>query len=164
MNWYFEVLKKYADFNGRASRSEFWYFTLFSAIVSIFALIIDFVTGTMINHSIGILEMLYGLAVFLPTLGVYVRRLHDTNRSGWWILISLIPLVGSIVLIVFLVQDSQPGENKYGQNPKILTSVSPQRQYTSNIHPGPTGKFCPQCGQNVAINDKFCENCGHSFL
>jgi len=113
MNWYLEVLKKYAVFSGRARRAEYWMFFLFNFIV---AFVLGFIEG--IFGGPGILASLYSLAVFLPGLAVTARRLHDTNRSGWWLLISFIPLVGIIVLFVFMVLESQAGENKYGSNPK----------------------------------------------
>jgi uncharacterized membrane protein YhaH (DUF805 family) len=113
MNWYIEVLKKYATFSGRASRSEYWFFVLFNMIFAIVTLVLDGVAGTM-----GIIYLVYILATFLPALGVGVRRLHDTNRSGWMILISLIPLIGIILLLVWVCQDSDAGDNQYGANPK----------------------------------------------
>ena len=113
MNWYLKVLKKYAVFGGRARRKEYWYFQLFYILISIVILIIDGVTGVD-----GLLFMLYTLAMLIPQLAVCVRRLHDSGKSGWWILISFVPLV-SIVLLVFMVQDGQPGENQYGPNPKV---------------------------------------------
>ena len=112
MNWYIEVLKKYATFSGRASRSEYWMFLLFNMIFAIVAMVLDDVAGTM-----GIIYIVYILGTFLPALGVGVRRLHDTNRSGWMILISLIPLIG-IIVIVWMCQDSDAGDNQYGANPK----------------------------------------------
>ena len=115
MNVYLSVLKKYVEFTGRATRTEYWMFALFSVIVSVVLSIVDGVLGTT-----GVLAGLYALAVFLPSLGVLIRRLHDTDRSGWWFLITLVPLVGFIVLIVFLVQDSQPATNRYGPSPKGL--------------------------------------------
>jgi uncharacterized membrane protein YhaH (DUF805 family) len=113
MNWYLEVLKKYAVFTGRAHRTEYWMFFLFNIIIGIVLGIIEGIFG-----GPGILGALYGLAVLVPGIAVGVRRLHDTNRTGWWLLIGLIPIIGIIVLIVFFVQDSQPGENQYGPNPK----------------------------------------------
>jgi uncharacterized membrane protein YhaH (DUF805 family) len=107
MNWYLDVLKKYAVFDGRARRQEFWMFAL-----------INFVISLILNLVLGMVGLIYALAVFLPTIGVGIRRLHDTGRSGWWLLIGLIPVVGFIVLLVFFVQDSQPGNNQYGSNPK----------------------------------------------
>ncbi len=120
MNWYIEVLKKYAVFSGRAQRAEYWFFILFSTLVSIALLLIDSVIGPMIYGGIGLLHGLYVLAVLVPSLAVLVRRLHDTGRSGWWFFISLVPLVGTIILLVFLIQDSEPGENIHGANPKEL--------------------------------------------
>lgn len=113
MNWYLQVFKKYAVFTGRARRQEYWMFFLFNMIIS-FAL--SFIEG--IVNGPGVLGVLYALAVLVPGLAVTVRRLHDTNRSGWWVLISLVPIVGVIVLIVFAAQDGQAGENQYGADPK----------------------------------------------
>ena len=119
MNWYLGVLKKYAIFGGRARRKEYWYFFLFSLLISIVLSIIDGATGSFDPETgLGLLSGVYSLAVLIPTLAVGVRRLHDTNRSGWWLLIGLIPLIGAIVLIVFFVFDSSPVENQYGPNPK----------------------------------------------
>lgn len=117
MNYYLSVLKKYAVFSGRARRAEYWYFVLFNNIIIIVLGIIDGVIG-----SGGILGGIYYLAVLIPVIAVSVRRLHDTNHSGWWLLISLFPLIGAIVLLVFLVRDSQPGQNQYGPNPKGMTT------------------------------------------
>ncbi len=119
MNWYLAVLKKYATFSGRATRSEYWYFTLFNALISIGLIILDRVIGTYnAETAIGTLSSLYSLAVLIPSLAVSVRRLHDTGRSGWWFLLAFIPLIGALVLIYFMVQDSQAGSNQYGENPK----------------------------------------------
>lgn len=119
MNWYIEVLKKYAVFNGRARRKEYWFFILFNIIINIVLAIIDSVTGTLsLEEGIGLLSGIYSLAIVIPGIAVFVRRLHDTGRSGWWIFIGLIPLIGFIVLLVFTVQDSKAGENQYGANPK----------------------------------------------
>ena len=117
MNWYLEALKKYAVFSGRARRKEYWYFVLFNILISIVFTVIDGMTGTPLAN-IGLLSGIYGLAVLIPSLAVSVRRLHDTDRSGWWYLILLIPLIGVIVILVFTVQDSKVGENQYGSNPK----------------------------------------------
>ncbi|MFG2181457.1 DUF805 domain-containing protein [Streptomyces abikoensis] len=113
MHWYVDVLKKYAVFSGRARRQEYWMFTLISTVISIVVAIAEGVLGT--NSVIG---TVYVLAVLLPSLAVTVRRLHDTDRSGWWVLIGLIPVVGWIVLLVFTCLDSQPQPNKYGPSPK----------------------------------------------
>ena len=129
MNYYLSVLKNYATFTGRARRSEYWYFVLFNMIFSIVALIIDYFLGTTINIEqsngysslsihIGYINLLYGLAMFLPGLAVLVRRLHDVGKSGWFIFICLIPLVGAIWLLVLLCTDSKSGSNQFGPNPK----------------------------------------------
>lgn len=119
MSWHIEVFRKYAVFGGRSRRKEYWFFFLFNIIVSFVLGFIDGLTGSFSPETgLGILSAIYTLVVIIPAIAVAVRRLHDTNRSGWWLLISLVPIVGAIVLIVFLVQDSDAGENQYGQNPK----------------------------------------------
>ena len=118
MDWYLAVLKKYATFTGRARRKEYWYFVLFSLIISVVLAVLDVMLGTHYGRTGGLLGNIYGLAVLLPSLAVSARRLHDTDRSGWWLLIVLIPLIGAIVLLVFMCQDSKPGTNPYGPNPK----------------------------------------------
>lgn len=111
--YYTLAFKKFAQFTGRSRRKEFWWFVLFNFIVLIIAAGIDQV----ILGGRPILYGLYALASLVPNLALTVRRLHDTSRSGWWILISLVPLIG-LVLIYFLASDSSPGENKWGPNPK----------------------------------------------
>lgn len=122
MNWYLKVLKQYADFSGRARRKEYWMFVLFNMIFAIVATILDNVLGiAMEGIGYGPLYGLYALAMLIPGLAVAVRRLHDVGKSGWMILIALIPLIGSIWLLVLMVTDSNAGENQYGQNPKEVT-------------------------------------------
>ena len=123
MNWFLVVLKKYATFSGRAQRAEYWWFYLISTLIIIGLSLIDQATGTLDEETgVGLLNSLYSLAILIPSIAVGVRRLHDTGRSGWWLLIGLIPVIGSIVLIVFFVLDSEPGDNAYGANPKALTT------------------------------------------
>lgn len=118
MNWYLDAWKNYANFQGRARRKAYWMFVLFNIIAIIALSVIEGFIGLRSEGSYGILSGLYSLAVILPGLAVAARRLHDTGRSAWWLLIGLVPLVGPIVLLVFFVQDSQPGANQYGPNPK----------------------------------------------
>ena len=119
MNYYIDVLKKYTVFAGRAARKEYWMFALWNFIIAIALLTVSTILTAIAKNSLGgLLVDLYGLAVLLPNLAVLARRLHDTGRTGWWILISLIPIVGAIVLLVFTVQNSTPGDNQYGPNPK----------------------------------------------
>ncbi|MBJ6136695.1 MULTISPECIES: DUF805 domain-containing protein [Marinobacter] len=119
MNWYLEVLKKYAVFSGRARRKEYWFFILFNIIISLVLGVIDGFTGSYNEAAgLGLLGGIYSLAVLIPGLAVTVRRLHDTGRSGWWFWIVLVPVIGALVLLVFMVLDSKPGQNQYGANPK----------------------------------------------
>ncbi|HEV7491223.1 MAG TPA: DUF805 domain-containing protein [Rhodanobacteraceae bacterium] len=118
MHWYLQVLKKYRQFEGRARRSEYWYFTLFHIFILLALMLVDVVFRKMIGLHFNPFSTLYGLAVMVPNIAVNVRRLHDTDRSGWWLLLALVPLVG-LVLIVFLVEDSMTSTNRYGQNPKL---------------------------------------------
>ena len=136
MTWYLEALKKYAVFNGRARRKEYWYFLLFNIIISIVLAVIDAVIGTFSTEvGIGLLGGIFGLALLIPSIAVGVRRLHDTDRSGWWWLLYLIPLIGGIVLLVFLVQDSTPGENRYGSNPKSAAAFDRLRAGSPDLLP-----------------------------
>jgi len=124
MSWYLEVLKKYAVFSGRARRKEYWMFFLISLLISAVLIAIDSLIGTFSQTGFGLLQGLYSLAVLIPSIAVTVRRLHDTGRTGWWILIGLIPVIGGIVLLIFMLLDSQPGVNQYGPNPKADYSAS----------------------------------------
>ena len=108
MNWYLEVMKKYAVFGGRARRKEYWMFFLSNCII---LFVLGFIEGMFRGPRI--LSNIYSLAVLVPGIAVGVRRMHDTDRSGWWL---LLPIVNA----VFLCQDSQPGENQYGPNPKAV--------------------------------------------
>ncbi len=122
MSWYLEALKKYAVFGGRSRRMEYWYFVLFNLVVYIVLSLIDTLLGTFnIVQGVGLLSGIYSLAVLIPTLAVMVRRLHDIDRTGWWILINLIPLIGTIVLLVFALTPGTPGSNQYGSDPKQAT-------------------------------------------
>ena len=120
MQWYLDVIKKYAEFSGRARRKEFWMFVLINAIIGIILSIIDNIIGTTYGGSAnqGVLNSIYSLAVLIPSIAVGVRRMHDTGRSGWWVLINLIPCVGWIIYIVFAAQEGVAGDNQYGPDPK----------------------------------------------
>jgi uncharacterized membrane protein YhaH (DUF805 family) len=119
VHWYFEVLRKFATFNGRARRREYWTFQLVNLLLVIALAVVDELTGTFDEDvGLGLLSGLYLLAILLPSFAVQVRRLHDTGRSGWWILVGLVPLIGNLVLIVFSLLDSQPDSNRFGPNPK----------------------------------------------
>ncbi|MEM0911735.1 MAG: DUF805 domain-containing protein [Pseudomonadota bacterium] len=115
MSWYFEVLKKYAVFSGRARRKEYWMFFLINLII---AFAIGFIEGALGGK--GVVGMIYSLAVLIPGIAVSVRRLHDTSRSGWWLLIALIPILGALVILVFMALKGKVEENDYGSNPKFI--------------------------------------------
>ncbi len=120
MNYYTTVLKKYAVFSGRATRAEYWYFVLINFIISLLLQGLAAIVGPE-SSAAGVLALLsgvYAVALLLPGIAVAVRRLHDTNRSGGYVFLTLIPFVGAIILLVFLAQDSQSGTNQYGPNPK----------------------------------------------
>ena len=117
MNWYLEVLKKYAVFTGRSRRKEYWMFALFNLLIAFGLGVVEGILG-----SPGVLGGFYSLAVFIPAIAVGIRRLHDTDRSGWWLLLILIPILGALALLVFLAQDGTPGENEFGVNPKEATA------------------------------------------
>jgi uncharacterized membrane protein YhaH (DUF805 family) len=118
MNWYMHVLQNYFKFDGRARRAEYWTFFLINVAISIALTLVGNVIGTTM------LPNIYGLAVLIPGIAVAIRRMHDTGRSGWWLLIGLIPLLGWIAVIYFLAQDSEPGDNQYGPNPKTGVAFS----------------------------------------
>ena len=118
--WYLKVLQNYAVFSGRASLNEYWYFVLFNIIIMIGIPIIGLITGTLWAGTL--LGGIYTLALLIPSIAVSVRRLHDTDRSGWWFLFGLIPLIGTIVFLVFMLQDGKPGANQYGANPKEIAT------------------------------------------
>jgi uncharacterized membrane protein YhaH (DUF805 family) len=111
--WKRVVLERYAQFTGRSRRAEFWWYALAGLIIGIaFNILIA------ISSFFWVIYAIYGLAVLIPGLAVGVRRLHDTDKSGWWLLIALVPLVGIIVLIVFWATDGTPGPNQYGASEK----------------------------------------------
>lgn len=187
MDWYLAVLRKYAVFEGRARRKEYWMFTLFNAIFGFIPVLIMQIMSVSIAMSdsfaplfwimaMGAVSFIYCLAVFVPTMAVSVRRLHDIGKSGWYMFIVLIPIIGPIWYLVLLCIDSDPGQNKYGPNPKqneyenpaynnVNTVYPPQPQMTSSqASMANTSsrdfKFCPQCGTRNKIKNAFCSQCG----
>jgi uncharacterized membrane protein YhaH (DUF805 family) len=125
MDWMLMPLKRYADFTGRSRRKEFWMFTLLNFIVTIvlYGLIImgmDFQTGQMGALSMlgGGLLLSYGLAVLVPSIAVHVRRFHDQDKSGWFVLLMFIPGIGGLIVIVFMCLEGTRGPNRFGEDPK----------------------------------------------
>jgi len=124
MDWYMKVIRNYTGFAGRARRKEFWMFSLFNLIFAIVAMILDRMLGLTIHPMpYGAIYIIYGLAVLVPALAVAVRRLHDVGKSGWFLLIALIPLVGAIWLLVLDITDGNRGPNEYGPDPKEVVPV-----------------------------------------
>ena len=183
MYWYMEVLKKYLEFSGRARRKEYWMFQLVNLVI-LAVLFVGLLTelrsplvGVFVVATCG-----YVLFTIIPSLAVSVRRLHDANLSGFWLLLSFVPL-GGIVLLVFYVLDSTPGPNQYGPNPKATSmagygapypsygaqSMAPygQQPMTRAASAGaglPSGRsslgFCSVCGTSIQAGTRFCPNCG----
>ncbi|MDX2530711.1 DUF805 domain-containing protein [Streptomyces europaeiscabiei] len=112
MNWFVEVLRKYVVFSGRARRQEYWMFTLIASLIYLGLVVLGLVMDTEVP------ELVFVAAVFLPSLAVSVRRLHDIGRSGWWVLIGIVPCVGTIVTIIFMATEGQRDANRYGPDPK----------------------------------------------
>ncbi len=133
MEWYFEVIRKYSDFQGRARRKEYWFFALFNALIGFVFFTVVGIVGAVLPSALRHLFIilftgvfgLYWLGVLVPSLAVGIRRLHDTGRSGWWLLIGLVPFFGGIILLVFHLLDSEPGTNEYGPNPKGVAGYMP---------------------------------------
>ncbi len=113
------VFQKYAVFEGRARRSEYWWFVLGYSIVSgVLSGLTSAFNGTTMGTIVSVIALIVALGVLVPTISVTTRRLHDIGKSGWWQLLELIPCIGTIILIIWTVKDSDPGDNQYGPNPK----------------------------------------------
>ncbi|EKO3798637.1 DUF805 domain-containing protein [Vibrio harveyi] len=118
-DWYYRVILNYSNFGGRARRQEYWYFTLVNVLVNLVMGIIDRVIGSVMQmDNFGFFGVIYALFIMIPSIAVTVRRLHDSGRTGWWALIAFVPIIGVLVLLYFLIQDSEEGSNQYGANPK----------------------------------------------
>jgi len=187
MYWYWEAMRKYAVFSGRARRKEYWLFHLINGILClVLGALVAFVGRAVIEDPVTLIRlaagvlMLYMLATIIPSLAVLVRRLHDINRSGLWLLISLVPF-GGLVLLIFACIDSDPGPNQYGPNPK-REGFNPQAAWAASASYGPPGSpeigrpakqgmtpqlgttapqaFCTNCGTPLLPGTRFCTGCG----
>lgn len=117
MNYYSICLSKFADFSGRARRREYWTFVLVNCLIALLLLILGLAFGEDSPAS-NIMVTIFYLIMLVPNLSVSVRRLHDIGKSGWYMFLSLIPLIGGLILLIWSLMDSEPGENQYGKNPK----------------------------------------------
>lgn len=119
MRWYIDAIMNYVNFKGRSRRRAYWMFVLMNFIIMVLLTLVDAAFSIDIGiFGMGLISTVYYIFIFLPSLALSVRRLHDTGRSGWWVLISLIPVAGFIVLLVFFCQNSYYGDNEYGPCPK----------------------------------------------
>ena len=152
------VFKQYFVFSGRACKSEYWWFTLFTAIAWLVLLFIN-----------PILWIIFILAIFVPSIAVLVRRMHDTGRSAWWLLLSIVPF-GSIVLLIFTILGGSQGDNKYGPDPLgSLESIIPETIAAAGLAIDPVGESpsSPQdeakhCGTRLEPAANFCRICGNA--
>jgi len=177
VSWYIGILtQKYADFNGRARRKEFWYFVLCNLAISFALIILSCIP--ILGWLFRVVSSLMGLALFIPNLAIGIRRLHDTDRSGWWILLALIPLVGAIILIVWAAMEGTVGDNQYGPDPKAdergtgntgtgtgsrVEIAPPPASSTEQASPADDPEkpvFCGECGAKNQRGTKFCGSCG----
>ncbi len=145
------VYRNFGNFNGRASRSEFWWFQMFLLIIYFFVFVLSIrlpIVGSMFAG-------LVLLANLLPSLAVLARRLHDSDKSGWWVLIAFVPF-GNLLLLVFALLPSDPGPNRYGLSPSIQ---SVQRDFPAHPSPEPP-RLCQQCGLGLRSGAAFCSSCG----
>ena len=116
MNWFMTVLRKYAVFEGRARRREYWFFVLFYILISVVLAVVDRMLGTYDEtYGMGALGALFCLGLLIPSIAVGARRLHDTGRSGWWLLLMLVPFIGGLFLLYWAVLPSQPSANAFGE-------------------------------------------------
>ncbi len=119
MHWYLEGFRRYFDFTGRTRRRGYWIFSLFHIIVTVLVIFADAFTGTLNPQTgLGIIGWLYTLFSFIPGLAITARRLQDTGKAGWWLLLIFVPFIGAIAIFGFTLQDSEAGANDFGPNPK----------------------------------------------
>ena len=160
MNWYLKVLKNYAVFQGRARRKEYWFFILFNLLISILLGIVD--AAVALAAGVPIIGLVYALAVLLPALAVTVRRLHDTDRSGWWVLISVVPLIGPIVLIVFAATEGTRGPNRFGDDP--VQDGAPVAPSTPSVAPTPVAEAVPPAAAQIESQPAAAPQAQHSSV
>jgi len=125
MSWYLLAWQRATDFSGRSRRKEYWYFNLINVVVFLFFFLFAVPFGEQEKPSMIPLSLmfLYAVVVFVPSLSVTIRRLHDIGKSGWWYFIAFVPLIGGIILFVFTLFDSEPSANEWGLDPKASERI-----------------------------------------
>jgi uncharacterized membrane protein YhaH (DUF805 family) len=160
VDWMILPFMRYADFSGRSRRKEYWLFVLFNILVVISLLIVSGFLGMLSDDkdvgvgSVVLLLVVYSLATIVPSFAVQIRRLHDQDKSGWFVLLGLVPF-GGIVLLIFMLIEGTPGPNRYGPDPKA--------EDPRPLQPAPaqaTALFCSSCGSKVPTGAHYCMGCG----
>jgi uncharacterized membrane protein YhaH (DUF805 family) len=156
MEWMLLPFRRYAEFSGRSRRKEYWMFFLFNILVVMAIVAVGLGLMFAGDEDIGTMVLAIGLsayclAAFIPGLAVQVRRFHDQDKSGWFVLLGFIPL-GSLVVLIFMLIEGTPGPNQYGPDPKAESRPVPQAE--------PGRSFCSSCGARVPAAAKFCMGCG----
>lgn len=119
MNWYIDAFKNYFNFSGRAHRKAYWMFVLFYIIFAFVAGVLDGILGTVNQETgLGVIGGVYAFATLIPSIALTTRRLHDTNRSGWWQLLYIIPFIGGLVVLIFTLLEGTNGDNRFGEDPR----------------------------------------------
>jgi uncharacterized membrane protein YhaH (DUF805 family) len=164
VDWMILPFMRYADFSGRSRRKEYWMFVLFNILVVIALLIVSGILGLLASDDdIGVgavvaLLVVYFLATFVPGLAVQVRRLHDQDKSGWFVLLGLVPF-GGIILLIFMVIEGTPGPNRFGPDPK---AADPRPLQYMPLQAAPA--FCSSCGSKVPTQARYCMGCGKPIV
>jgi len=163
MNYFIEPFKKYASTDGRARRKEYWSFTLFNLCVFFVLFILEYALGIDNDGEGGTLSLVYRLGILIPSIGVGIRRMHDVNKSGWFLLVP-------IYSFILTLTDGTVGDNKYGPDPKTeeknIREVTTVKETTNKSSPKQQNisMFCRHCGKKVSTDSKFCPSCGKETL
>jgi uncharacterized membrane protein YhaH (DUF805 family) len=159
MRWYLEAMKKYAVFSGRARRKEYWMFALMNLLIAFVLGIVEGILGIASNSDESVLGTVYIFATLIPAIAVGVRRMHDTDHSGWWLLVP-------IVNLIFAVQAGQQGPNRFGPDPKVVggaavaVGVEAVGYGPPLVQTGAPTAFCVRCGSRLPENAAYCPGCG----
>lgn len=164
MDWMILPFMRYAEFSGRSRRKEYWMFVLFNILVVIALLIVSGILGLLASDedigvgAVVVLMVVYFLGTFVPSLAVQVRRMHDQDKSGWFVLLGLVPF-GGIILLIFMLIEGTPGPNRFGPDPKAAASRPLQVTPTQT-----TPAFCSSCGSKIPTGANYCMGCGKPIV